>query len=128
MFIFDSNRFARERAAMPAEVEKAIKDAGGEVVVSRLWEERRLAYPIAGQRKGTYWLIYLRGPSSILAPLNRQWEIQDGILRHLVLKVHPHLVEVVLEHAKAGPAPPPAAATVPAATGAVDLEEVGVEE
>jgi small subunit ribosomal protein S6 len=112
MFIFDSNRYARERAGMPAEVEKAIKNAGGEVVVSRLWEERRLAYPIAGQRKGTYWLFYFRGPSSIIAPLNREWEIQEGILRHLVLKVHPHLVDVVLEHAKAGPAQP---APVPAA-------------
>jgi small subunit ribosomal protein S6 len=111
MYIFDSNRFARERAAMPADVEKAIKNAGGEVVVSRLWEERRLAYPINGQRKGTYWLIYFRGPSSIVSPLNREWEIQDGILRHLVLKVHPHLVDAVLEHAKAGPAPP---APVPA--------------
>ena len=115
MYIFDSNRYARERAAMPADVEKAIKNAGGEVVVSRLWEERRLAYPIAGQRKGTYWLIYFRGPSSIVAPLNREWEIQDGILRHLVLKVHPHLVDVVLEHAKAGPAQPAQPAPVPAA-------------
>jgi len=109
MFLFDANRFARERAAMPADVEKAIKSAGGEVLVSRLWEERRLAYPIAGQRKGTYWLIYFRGPSSIVSPLNRQWEMQEGMLRHLVLKVHPHLVDAVLEHAKAGPAPPAAA-------------------
>jgi len=105
MYIFDANRFARERSVMPAEVETAIKSAGGEVLVSRLWEERRLAYPIAGQRKGTYWLIYFRGPSSIVAPLNRQWEIQEGLLRHLVLKIHPHLVDAVLEHAKAGPAP-----------------------
>ena len=80
------------------------------MLVSRLWEERRLAYPIAGHRKGTYWLIYFRGPSSAITPLNRQCEIHDGILRHLVLKIHPHLVEAVLEHAKAGPAPPPAAA------------------
>lgn len=127
MFIFDSNRFARERAAMPAEVEQNIKAAGGEVLVSRLWEERRLAYPIAGQRKGTYWLLYMRGPSSIVAPLNRQWEIQDGILRHLVLKVHPHLVEVVLEHAKAGPAPPAAAvaagANVPSSVGPAVVTE-----
>jgi small subunit ribosomal protein S6 len=125
MFIFDSNRFARERAGMPAEVENAIKSAGGEVLVSRLWEERRLAYPIAGQRKGTYWLIYFRGLSSIVAPLNRQWEIQEGLLRHLVLKVHPHLVEVVLEHAKAGPVPPqPAAAPV----AVVQHEEVDPDE
>ena len=106
MIIFDSNRYARERAGMPAEVEKMIQAGAGEVLVSRLWEERRLAYAINGQRKGTYWLIYFRGPSSMLTGLNREWEINEGILRHLVLKVHPHLVDVVLEHAKAGPAPP----------------------
>jgi len=44
MFIFDSNRFARERTGLPAEVEKMIKTAGGEVLVSRLWEERRLFF------------------------------------------------------------------------------------
>jgi small subunit ribosomal protein S6 len=127
MVIFDSNRFARERAALPAEIEKTIKESG-EVLVSRLWEERRLAYPINGQRKGTYWLYYFRGPSSMLASLNRQWEIHDGILRHLVLKVHPHLVEAVIEHAKAGPAPPAPAPATPhreaAAVYVPDLPEL----
>jgi small subunit ribosomal protein S6 len=122
MIIFDSNRFARERAALPAEIEKTIKAESGEVLVSRLWEERRLAYPIAGQRKGTYWLYYFRGPGSMLTSLNRQWEIHDGILRHLVLKVHPHLVEAVLEHAKAGPAQP--TAPVPAAAAHAHAIEV----
>jgi hypothetical protein len=69
-------------------------------------------------------LIYFRGASSIIAPLNRQWEIQDGILRHLVLKVHPHLVDVVLEHAKAGPAQPAAVA----ATAGPARDETVVEE
>jgi len=86
---------------------------GGEVLVTRLWEERRLAYAINGQRKGTYWLYYFRGPSSMLTALNRQWEIHDGILRHLVLKVHPHIVDAVLEHAKAGPTPPAPVSAAP---------------
>ena len=126
MIIFDSNRYARERAGMPAEVEKMIQAGAGEVLVSRLWEERRLAYAINGQRKGTYWLIYFRGPSSMLTALNREWEINEGILRHPVLKVHPHLVDVVLEHAKAGPAPPaPAPAAAPASRVEVpDLPEL----
>jgi small subunit ribosomal protein S6 len=126
MFIFDSNRFARERAGLPAEVEKMIKAAGGEVLVSRLWEERRLAYAIGTHRKGTYWLIYFRSPSSIITPLNRECEIHEGILRHLVLKIHPHLVEAVLEHAKAGPAPPAPspAATVPALDVRMPEEEL----
>jgi len=114
MIIFDANRFARERAALPAEIEKTVQAEQGEVLVSRLWEERRLAYPINGQRKGTYWLIYFRGPTASLTSLNRQWELHEGILRHLVLKIHPHLVDAVLEHAKAGPAPP---APAPAAPG-----------
>jgi small subunit ribosomal protein S6 len=120
MFIFDSNRFARERTALSDEVEGMIKAAGGEVLVSRLWEERRLAYPLAGHRKGTYWLIYFRGPSSIVKPLNHDFEIHEGILRQLILKVHPHLVEVVLEHAKAGPVQPgPPAQPVAVAAGSV---------
>ena len=114
MFIFDANRFARDRAALPAEVEQMIKAAGGEVLVSRLWEERRLAYPINGHRKGTYWLMYFRGTGSILVDLNRQWEVHDSILRQLVLKVHPHLVEVVLEHAQADPTKAEPAKTPPA--------------
>jgi small subunit ribosomal protein S6 len=127
MIIFDSNRYARERAGMPAEVEKMIQAGGGEVLVSRLWEERRLAYAINGQRKGTYWLIYFRGPSSMLTGLYREWEINEGILRHLVLKIHPHLVDAVLEHAKAGPAPPaPAPAAAPAGRG-VDVEVPDME-
>jgi small subunit ribosomal protein S6 len=124
MIIFDSNRYARERAGMPAEIEKMIQAGAGEVLVSRLWEERRLAYAINGQRKGTYWLIYFRGPSSMLTALNREWEINEGILRHLVLKVHPHLVDVVLEHAKAGPAPPaPTPAAAPAGRG-IEVHDV----
>jgi small subunit ribosomal protein S6 len=125
MIIFDSNRFARERAGLPAEAEKMIKEGQGEVLVSRLWEERRLAYAINGQRKGTYWLIYFRGPSSMLTLLNRQWELHDSILRHLVLKVHPHIVDAVLEHAKAGPTQ---AAPAPAAAGRREEREVHVPD
>ena len=44
MVIFDSNRYARERAGLSAELEKMIQAEQGEVLVSRLWEERRLAY------------------------------------------------------------------------------------
>jgi small subunit ribosomal protein S6 len=128
MVIFDSNRFARERAGLPAEIEKTIQVEGGEVLVTRLWEERRLAYPINGQRKGTYWLYYFRGPTSMLTSLNRQWEIHDGVLRHLVLKVHPHIVDAVIEHAKAGPTQHAPATPAHAGPSAPRLPAVEVPE
>jgi small subunit ribosomal protein S6 len=130
MFIFDSNRFARDRGALPGEVEQMIKSAGGEVLVSRLWEERRLAYPIKGHRKGTYWLMYFRAAGPILTGLNHEWQLNEGILRQLVLNIHPHLVDAVLEHAQAGPAEPVAvAAPAKVADGHADEEiEIEVEE
>lgn len=102
LFIFDSNAFARDREGLPREVNGFIEAAGGQIEVSRLWEERRLAYPIKGQRKGSYWITYFRLPTSALKDLTRQCEIYDGILRQLFIRLPGALVEPILEHAKSG--------------------------
>jgi len=99
LFLFDSNKFARDQASLPGEVEKIITDLDGEVVVSRFWEERRLAYPIQGQRKGTYWLVYFRSQTDAIAKIHRKCDLSAGILRQLILKIHPSLVEPILDHA-----------------------------
>ena len=100
LFIFDSNRFARDRDALAREVEGYVDSAGGELLVSRLWEERRLAYAIKGQRKGAYWLMYFRLPTSQLTALTRQCEINDAVLRQLFVRLPDSLVEPILAHAK----------------------------
>ncbi len=100
LFILDSNRFARDRDGLAREVEGLIEAASGEVLVSRLWDERRLAFPIKGQRKGAYWLTYFRLPTLQLTGLTRQCEINDSILRQLFVKLPPSLVEPILAHAK----------------------------
>ena len=51
MFILDSNRFARDPAAVSGQIPAMIQKLGGEMLVSRLWEERRLAYPINGHAR-----------------------------------------------------------------------------
>ena len=109
MLIFDSNRFARDPGKLPKEIEELITSKGGEVLISRLWEDRKLAYPIRGQRKGTYWLIYFRANPDQIKPLNRQCEINEMILRQLILKVHPHLEEPILAHARGETQPEPEA-------------------
>ena len=100
MFILDSNRLARDRDGLSSDLTSIIEGAGGQVEVSRLWEERRLAYPIKGQRKGSYWIMYFRGPTSSINELNRQFELKDGVLRHLFIRLPDSLVEPILEHAK----------------------------
>jgi small subunit ribosomal protein S6 len=112
MFIFDSNRYAREPGAVSGEIDQLIESAGGEMLASRLWEERRLAFPIKRQRKGTYWLTYFRLGTDQLAGINRQVEINDNVLRHLILKIDPRLVEPMVAHATGVAQTPPGPAIV----------------
>jgi small subunit ribosomal protein S6 len=102
LFILDSNAFARDREGLPRDINGYIEAAGGTIEVSRLWEERRLAYPIRGQRKGAYWITYFRLPTGGLKDLTRQCEIHDGILRQLFIRLPGALVEPILEHARSG--------------------------
>jgi small subunit ribosomal protein S6 len=116
MFILDSNRFGRDPDAVSGQVPAQIEKLGGEMLVSRLWEERRLAYAIKSQRKGTYWLTYFRLDGSQLATLRRQCRINENILRFLILKIDPRIVDALVAHAQSAPAAAPA-----------HVEEVGAE-
>ncbi len=101
MFIFDSNQYGRDPGGVSGQITKMLEGAGGSVMVSRLWEERRLAFPINGHRKGTYWLTYFRLDSAGLAGIQRQCELNDTILRNLFLKVDPRIADTLVEHALA---------------------------
>lgn len=130
MFILDSNRYARDPVGNSDQITEMITKLGGEILASRLWEERRLAYPIDGHRKGTYWLTYFKLESGELSPLNRQCQLNENIVRNLFLKVDPRITDALVSHALAGPAslrrapePVAVAAVVPAIDDAIDAIE-----
>jgi len=102
MFILDANRYGRDAEGISQQITNLIQGAGGEILVSRFWEERRLAYPINAHRKGVYWLTYFRLDSVRLIEIKRKVEISDDILRTLFLKVDPRIVDTLVAHAKAG--------------------------
>lgn len=103
MFILDANRFGHDPEAVSRRIPTIIEKFGGEMLVSRLWEERRLAYPIKGQRRGAYWLTYFRLDGDRLADLRRECRICEDILRFLFLKIDPRLVDTLVAHALAAP-------------------------
>jgi small subunit ribosomal protein S6 len=102
LFLFDSNRYARDPSGVPAAVDETIKKAGGDMLASRLWNEQKLAYQINGHRKGTYWLTYFRIETDKLPGINREFQLNDSILRNLVLAVDERLVEPLVQHAVPG--------------------------
>lgn len=97
-FLFDSNKYNRDPGGVAAAVQKTIEAHGGEILVSRLWEERKLAYSINGQNKGTYWITYFNMDGSRLVEFNRACQLDDKILRFLVTKVDPRLVDTLVSH------------------------------
>lgn len=100
LFLFDANKYARDPAGVSGAVPKMVNDVDGEILADRLWNEQRLAYQVNGQRKGTYWLTYFRMDSSRLAEFDRACRLNETIHRHLVIKVDPRLVDVLVSHAQ----------------------------
>lgn len=123
MFILDSNRYARDPHGTQESINNAATSLGGEILVSRLWSEQKLAYPINGNRKGTYWLTYFRLEGTKLSEFERAIQLNDNVMRSLTLKIDPRLVDHLIAHAK-GEIP----AEVPNEVAAEDSAEATTEE
>lgn len=106
MFILDPTRFSRDPGAAAQQVADLITQHGGTLLAARLWDERKLAYPINGHKKGVYWLTYFKIPGGNLVAFERQCEITDEIIRKLVLKVDDRIADALVQHALAGEATP----------------------
>jgi small subunit ribosomal protein S6 len=103
MFLLESGRFGRDPEGVSGQIPAMIGEAEGEILVSRMWEERRLAYPIRGQRKGTYWLTYFRVDGRRIPEIERKCQLSDSVMRALFIKIDPRIVDALVEHANAGP-------------------------
>lgn len=102
MVIFDSNKYAQNPSGLGATIPDLVAKCGGEVLVSRLWQEQKLAFPIGSHKKGAYWLTYFRLDSLKLTEFNRELRINETVVRSLTLRVEPRLVDALVEHAKGG--------------------------
>lgn len=100
MFIFDPNRYARDPGGVSSKITQTVEKLGGEVLASRLWIEQRLAYPINGHRKGVYWLTYIKLESTSNSKLNREFQLNENILRHLIMKIDPRMVDSLVARAR----------------------------
>jgi len=102
MFILDQGKYSRDPAAAAHQVAELIEQGGGTLLAARLWDERKLAYPIKGQKKGVYWLTYFRMPGEKLTGFERQCLLSEGILRSLVLRVDERIADALVQHALSG--------------------------
>ena len=130
LFLFDSNHYARDPGGVAAAVQDMITNAGGQILVSRLWAEQRLAFPIKGHNKGTYWLVMFKLDTLKLKELNRACQLNESLLRFLFTRLDARLVDALVAHAQEKvvvPIDQIERAAVGAAVGAEEEEEEEVE-
>ena len=58
---------------------------GAKILSSRRWDERRLAYPMSGQHRGTYLLVYLAVDTQAVAAIRRDLQFNESLLRWLLV-------------------------------------------
>lgn len=96
MFLVDANRYSNDSQGLTNRITSMLENHGAEIVASRPWDERRLAYPIKGHRKAVYLLTYFRLDSPELSKIDHECKLNEAILRQLVLKVDRQLEEDLL--------------------------------
>lgn len=58
---------------------------GAKILSSRRWDERRLAYPVRGQHRGTYLLVYFSADTQSLAGIRRDMQFNEALMRTLLI-------------------------------------------
>jgi len=76
--------------ALAENATKIIEDNGGKVVKTETWGLRNIAYRIAKNRKAHYVALDFEAPSTVVAELERQTQINEDVIRYLTIKVDEH--------------------------------------
>jgi small subunit ribosomal protein S6 len=100
MFLLDTNKVAGDVPAAAQQLHTLLERNHCEILASRPWDERRLAYPVKGHKKGLYYLTYYRTEGKNLLNIERDVALTELILRSLVLKVDPKVVDLMLAVAR----------------------------
>lgn len=104
MFLLDPT-FGADWPAAEAEVKRLLERAEAKILGMKKWDERKLAYTIKRNKRGVYVLVFFESPPDKIAPLERDVQLSEKILRVLILR-REHLTPEDIEKALTA-APPP---------------------
>ncbi|MEW6681852.1 MAG: 30S ribosomal protein S6 [Nitrospirota bacterium] len=92
IFIVKTSVSEEELAALVAKVRGVIEKHGGEVLKVENWGKKKLAYEVRKEKKGTYVFYRFRGPGAVVSELERQYRVEDAIIKFITVKCDPKLL------------------------------------
>ena len=75
-----------------------LDQVNAEVITCYRWEERKLAYPVAGQKRGTFFLTLFRATPDSIDKIERECNLSEDVLRVMMTRAD-HMGEVEIEQA-----------------------------
>ena len=69
---------------------RIVEEGQGKVVKTETWGLRSIAYRIAKNRKAHYVSIDFEAPSTVVAELERQTQINEDVIRYMTVRVDEH--------------------------------------
>jgi small subunit ribosomal protein S6 len=100
MFLLDTNKVAGDVNAAATQLQGILERNQCEILASRPWDERRLAYPIGNHKKGLYYLTYFRSEGKNVVGIERDCALVEMILRMMVIRIESKLVDAMLAMAR----------------------------
>lgn len=86
MFIVKPTLTEEETQAQIELVRSNIEKNGGEIVAVEDMGTRQLAYEIEKNKRGYYYVIYFKAPADSINELERNYRINENILRFIFIK------------------------------------------
>jgi small subunit ribosomal protein S6 len=86
-FIIPSNVPESDTQSVITTVREWIEGFGGEVTNVDYWGRRHLAYPIMDFHEGYYVFLRLDFPTTKIGDLERNLQLADQVIRHLIVRL-----------------------------------------
>lgn len=122
-FVIDSLQKSDDMQNILSKVQNFIKNNGGEIGEVEDWGKRRLAYEINRKQYGNYFQIHFEGPSNLPGLLEREYRLEESVLRFLTIKTHPKAAMARERQAEKAKAPREGKAVSEAPTGKTEISE-----
>jgi len=125
IIVIDSLLKTEEIEGIINKYERFISANGGNIEVVERWGKRRLAYEIKKRQYGIYVLIRFDAPSAMIKQLDREYRLNEYLLRTMTTKLDKRALTALSKQMMAMPKPAETAAEVPAPA---PVEEPAVEK
>jgi len=85
-------------------IEGVVKQ-GGELITTENWGKKRLAYEVMKEKKGIYVLLRFRAKGNLVAEIERNYRIDDNVIKFLTVKLDKKAIELLKKKETAAPSP-----------------------